>query len=577
MSRESPEIGKVRKYLMNRHSRAATAAIALALALFTVVAYLPVRRNGFILFDDPGYITNNAHVSAGLTRAGLAWALTGTAADNWHPLTWASHMLDVTLFGMDPAAHHLSSLFLHALNAALLFLLLTAMTGRRWRSALVAALFALHPLHVESVAWAAERKDLLSGLFWVLTSGAYLRYARRPGAGRYAALLLCFGLGLLTKPMMVTLPFILLLLDWWPLGRTSVNFRVEGHPGRRTAVRLLAEKVPLFALAIAAGSIVYGIQRGSGAMKELDALPLVARIFNALVSYVRYLEKTAWPFGLSPFYPHPGPGLALGTVFIALGVLLAITMAVRFAGRDRPWLAVGWLWYLGTLLPVIGIVQVGWQAQADRYTYLPLIGVFLALTWETGERCGDGRARRAAAAVALMLLAGLGALTWRQTMFWRDSVSVFTRAVRTTPDNLPAEFLLGKALRQAGNPVEAILHLREVTRINPRYADGYIELGEVLYASGDLEGAIGAYERVLQLKPDSAPTHNNLGYALARLGQTARALKHYEAALRIDPRFALAHENAAMALVQLGRDAEAVEHLRQAGPEADSPPEDRRR
>lgn len=536
--------------------------IALTLVFIAVAAFLPLRRNGFILFDDPAYITRNENVARGLTAAGLAWAFTGAASDNWHPLTWISHMLDVSLFDMNPAGHHLASLLLHAASGALLFLVLAGMTGRRWRCAAVAALFAVHPLHVESVAWAAERKDVLSGLFWVLTMGSYLRYARRPGAGRYAACAACFALGLLAKQMLVTLPLVLLLLDWWPLGRIAPGRHGASFPGSRTPGRLIVEKMPLLALSGAAGAVVFLVQRQSGAVKNFDLIPLVPRVFNAIVSYAGYLGKMAWPFDLSLLYPHPGPGLSLVAVFVSLGALLAVSLAARVAAARRPWLVVGWLWYLVTLLPVSGIVQVGWQSMADRYTYLPLIGIFLLLAWEAGERAATRRARQALSAGVLLLLAGLGALTWRQTLFWHDSVSVFTRAVAVTSDNVMAEYLLGKAQRLAGNPAEAIIHLREAIRINPRFPPSFAEIAPLLFERGDPEGAIRAYERYLQLEPESAPIHNNLGYALARLGRPGRALKHYETALRLDPRHARARANAAEALAALGRDAEAAEQMR---------------
>ena len=560
----SPRDEQATAGVTRRDQRAANFIIALALVVLTVAAFLPVRHNGFILYDDPAYITRNEHVAGGLTGAGLAWALTGTASDNWHPLTWASHMLDVTLFGMQPAAHHLTSLLLHALAAALLFLVLAALTGRRWPSALVAALFAIHPLHVESVAWASERKDVLSGLFWVLTMGAHLRYARRPGAGRYAVTVLCLAFGLLAKQMLVTLPLVLLLLDWWPLGRVAVNLRGPSSPGRRTPLQVLTEKIPLLALAGAAGTVTFLVQRQSGAVKDLGLIPLVPRALNGIVSYVRYLGKAVWPSDLSPLYPHPGPDLSLAEVAACLGVLLAVTLVVRVAGGRRPWLAVGWLWYLVTLLPVIGIVQVGWQGMADRYSYIPLVGIFLLLAWEAGERAASGPVRRVFVAAVLLNLAVLGMLTWRQTALWHDSVRLFGRAVAATPGNVMAEFLLGKAQRIAGNPGAAIVHLREAILINPRFPGSYAELAPLLLERGEFEGAVRAYERSLQLEPGTAATHNNLGYVLARLGRPGRALKHYEAALRIDPRHIRALDNAAAALARLGREAESAEMTRRA-------------
>jgi tetratricopeptide (TPR) repeat protein len=543
-----------------RRSRAPSAAIAAALAVLTVAAFFPVRHNGFILYDDPAYVTRNEHVVPGLTPEGAAWAFTGAASDNWHPLTWLSHMLDVSLFGMDPGAHHLVSVALHAAGAALLFLTLAAMTGSRWRCALAAALFAVHPLRVESVAWAAERKDVLSGLFFVLTLAAYLRYARRPGPGRYAAVAACLALGLLAKQTLVTLPLVLLLLDWWPLGRLAAG----GRPAAATGARLLAEKAPLIALSAAAGAVTFAVQRASGAVKGAEQIPLVPRLFNAVVSCVRYLGDAAWPLRLSPVHPHPGPDLAVGAVLASLAALVAATLVARGLARTRPWLAAGWAWYLVTLLPVIGIVQVGWQGRADRYTYLPLTGVFLALSWEAARLARGGRARAALAAVSVALVATLAALTWRQTGFWRDSVTLFSRAVAVEPGNLMARELLGKAQRVAGDPAAAVDNLRAAKRINPRRPGVDADLGLALLGLGDFAGAAGAFERALQLDPETAAAHNNLGYALLRAGQPRRALAQFEAALRIAPGYGRAHANAAAALELLGRGAEAAEHLRQA-------------
>lgn len=530
-----------------------------ALALLTMVSFWPVHRNAFILLDDPAYITKNQHVAAGLTCEGFRWAFTAAWADNW-PLPCLAHMLDVELFGMNPGAHHLSGLVLHTLTAVLLFAVLRGITGAPGRSFVVAALFAIHPLRVESVAWAAEKKDLVAGFAWVLVMWCYNRYVRRPGLGRYLVVVGAMAIGLTAKPMLVTLPFVLLLLDWWPLGRMR-----PGHPGdasrdRGVLIRLAAEKVPLLALAVGASLVTYFIQSKLGTILNWDTLPLTPRLLNAALSYVRYLGKAVWPFGLSSFYPHPGPDLPVAAALLSAGALLIVSWESLCFREKKPWLPVGWFWYLGTLIPVIGLVQAGLHGMADRYTYLPLIGPALALCWEVGNRLRGGRGRWAVAPIAL-LFAGLSLLTWRQTGYWRDNVSIFSRAVEVTADNMIGEFYLGKAYRLAGKSEEAIPHIRAALRVNSRFPEAWRELGMALAYSGDIQGAVRAYRQALQFDPEDATTHNNLGFALAQFGDDKRALAHYLEAVRIKPLYARAHFNAGLLLAELGRTREAEEHF----------------
>jgi protein O-mannosyl-transferase len=401
-----------------------------ALALLTLAVWLPALRNGFTNLDDPYYVTANPQVLRGITRAGIAWAMTAKVASNWHPLTLLSHMLDCQLFGLDPAGHHATSLLLHLANVLILFAVLCRMTGAAGRSAVVAALFALHPTHVESVAWVAERKDVLSALFWILAMGAWARYARQPSAGRYLLVALLMVLGLAAKPMVVTLPFALLLLDVWPLDRLHLGWR-----------RLILEKLPLLALSAASSLITLRYQQAS--LAPLDVAPWSLRAANALVAYAAYLGKLFLPRHLAVFYPIPLSIPAWQAAGAAL-LLIAITaLAVRRARRE-PWLLTGWLWFLGTLVPVIGLVQVGRQAMADRYLYIPSIGLFLAVVWSVAELGRRHRAVLATAAGAVLL--ALAVMTRVQIGYWSDSATLFRHALAATGDNYLAHIGLGKAL-----------------------------------------------------------------------------------------------------------------------------------
>ena len=510
------------------------AAVALVLAAGVAAVYGQTARHGFLIFDDDLYILANPHVAGGLSWRGFLWAF-GYHAGNWHPLTWLSHMLDAEAFGLWAGGHHLTSAALHAVNAALLLAVLSAMTGALWRPAAVAALFALHPLRVESVAWAAERKDVLAALFWLLATGAYLRYARSPGARRYLAALGLFALGLAAKPMLVTLPLVLLLLDWWPLGRVSP----------RAWRRLLLEKAPFLALSLLSGLVTLRGQTLDLSSLQMDAPDLAARLANAAVATVAYLRSLAWPAGLAPLYPYPRAGLPTPVVAAATAALLAIVAAAALQARRRPWLATGWLWYLVALLPVVGLVQVGGQSRADRYTYLPLVGVAVALAWLAGEAWPRGaRARRIAAAGALLALAALAATSAAYARVWRDGLSLFGHAVRVTEGNYLMLNNLAIVLMEQGRLEEAAGVLREEARANPRRCDAHYNLGQILESLGrhaealpPLERALSCYARGARNPHYVADARYNLARALAGLGRQAEAAEHLRALLRDMPAY----------------------------------------
>jgi tetratricopeptide (TPR) repeat protein len=485
-------------------------------------------------------------------------------------------MLDCQLFGLHPGAHHLTSLFLHLANVLLLFAVLRRMTGAFWRPAFVSALFALHPLHVESVAWVAERKNVLSTLFWLLTMLAYTRYAERPTRARYVLTLLAFALGLMAKPMLVTLPFVLLLLDYWPLDRMAYGGGGDDAPKRArktirpakqrlASSRLVWEKTPFFVLATISSVVTFFVQRRAGAMSNLEAFPLWSRIANALASYLRYVGKMIWPSDLAVLYPHPGTSLSLW--WAAGGGLVVLCLSILFVrvGRRRPYLAVGWLWYLGTLVPVLGLVQVGLQAYADRYTYVPLIGLFIMIAWGVGDLAGRwGHARTVLALLAATALSTLITCTWIQVGYWKDSLSLFTHTLQATNNNYVAHDNLGNALADRGRLEEAISHYTETLRIKPDHAEAYNNWGTALVEQGRFEEAIGRFLQALRIKPDYVEAHSNLGVALERKGRYEEAIAQHLEALRLRPDYAKAHNNLALALAGHGQVAEAMAHYTEA-------------
>jgi tetratricopeptide (TPR) repeat protein len=527
------------------------------LLLATLAAYRGLGSNGFVFFDDDLFVTANPHVQKGLQGESIAWAFTTTHASNWHPLTWLSHMLDVQLFGLDPGKHHRSNLLLHALNALLLLLVLHRLTGALWRSALVAALFALHPLHVESVAWIAERKDLLSTLFWLLTLAAWLAFVRSRRAAPYLLAVLLYALGLMAKPMLVTLPFTLLLLDYWPLGRLPVPLRGQAA----TLRRLLLEKAPLFALSAASCVVTFHAQRAGGAVATLEHISLGDRIANAVWAYGAYLAKTLWPADLAVFYPLPPGGHPAGEVALAVLLLLGLSAgALRLAGR-APYLLTGWLWTLGTLVPVIGLVQVGSQAMADRYTYVPLIGIFLAAAWGLDALvAGHPAARGAAALAAVGALAAMFAATRQQTAYWKDTETLFGRAVAVTSGNWLAHDFIGLSLAFSGQDrmEEAIRHFEEAIGIDPRHPGVHNNLAMALRESGRLDEAVAHYQEALRLRPDAPVPLKNLGTTLLQMGRHSEAVDALARSVRLAPDDSDALLLLGQALEGTGRVSEAL-------------------
>ncbi len=543
--------------------------IMLALAGVTLVLFRPVLGFQFLNYDDNVFVTENPMVLGGLTWGGVREAFLTAPADYWRPLSWVSHMLDVELFGLDAGAHHLTNVLIHALNSVLLFLALLRLTGRQWPSAIVAALFAWHPLHVESVAWIAERKDVLCATFWFLTLLAYERYARNPSVKSYSMVLGCFILGLMSKPMIVTLPFALLLLDYWPLGR----FRRKATPGEplaRTWLRLGLEKLPMLLLAAAASVSAFLKARELGALYPTETFPLGARITNSLVAYEEYIERMFWPADLAILYPLPA-SWAVGRVIVAGAIVAFVTLAVVIWVKKRPFIAVGWLWFLGTLVPVIGLVQVGAQFIADRYTYIPLIGLFMAIVWTTDEILAARHSLRAPAiALVTVLLVACAAGTTMQLRYWRDNMSVFGHAVQVTSGNVIAHNNLGSELAREQRFEEAAHHYGEALRIGQGQWNEPWRVGDkikILYnlalvrsEQGRRDEAASLYSRVLEENPNHAGAHVNLGNLLVDQGKLTNAIVHYETALRVQPRDADAHFNFANVLADLGRAAEAQQH-----------------
>jgi len=547
------------------------AAIYLALTILTWIVFGQTLDHPFVQYDDPNYIYENPEVTAGLTSHGLVAAFTHPHARNWHPLTTISHMLDCQLFGLNPAGHHFSSVLFHTVAVLLLFTVLRAMTGALWRSALVAAVFAIHPLRAESVAWVAERKDVLSAVFFMLTLGAYLHYARQPSVRRYLLVALFFALGLMAKPMLVTLPVLLLLLDYWPLARIQ--------NGTFRWWRIIAEKIPLLVLSLLAGIATLIAQQTT--VNYSDDLPVKWRIGNALLSYVAYLGQIIWPARLAVFYPHVADHLSpWQVVFVAL-VLGGMTALAFLWRRTRPYFIVGWLWYLLALLPVIGFIQVGLQGRADRYTYLPQIGLCIALIWALADWALCSNTRRAILAGATAII--IGTLAWQariQTSYWSSTESLWKHALEVTKDNDVAQYNVAMYLLRRGQLDEAISHYEKALNIRPGDRESHYHLsvallhtslGNALAEKGRLDEAIAHYRQAIELRDDFADAHSNLAALLARKGETAEAIAHYEKALAIPPEDAASHIRLARLFLQLGRKDEAMLHYRRASELTEDP------
>jgi tetratricopeptide (TPR) repeat protein len=562
-----------------------TALICLALALVTTALYWPMTHHNFVNFDDDDYITNNSHVQAGLTWAGVIWAFQTGAAANWHPLTWLSHMLDCQLYGLYPGGHHATNLIFHVANSLLLFLWLRQLTGAVWRSALVAALFAWHPLHVESVAWAAERKDVLSAFFWMLALIAYTRYVtsdqpspRFGTAGKwrvtrtasflsrvtchvspyYFLALFFFACGLMSKPMVVTLPFVLLLLDFWPLNRFQ-----PGSSARSTTY-LIVEKLPFFALTLAASVVTYFVQTSGRALWSSAGLSFSSRVANALWAYDRYISKTFWPVDLSIFYPHPHywpVGLAIGAA-----LLLATWSGLSiWRARPNPYLLVGWFWFLGTLIPTIGLVQVGSQSMADRYMYIPSVGLFILVAWGINDFLNwRPHWRRITTFAGGVALAGCLVCTEIQLSYWQNSIKLFQHAIEVTTDNFVAYTCLGETLSDLGLKKEAMMLCAEAVQISPNSPVAQYNFGMALLQNNRLDEALAHLDAAARLAPHNSEVQYNFGLFLLLHNKPDEAASHFAATLVERPHFAEAHYRLAQALSQQHKSKEAIFHYREA-------------
>ncbi len=540
--------------------------LGIALIIFGVVVwtFLPSLRNGFIDLDDPSYISENIHVRNGFSWSDVGWAFSNSVGGSWHPLTWFSLMLDGQLYGLRPAGHHLTDVLLHASSAVLLFILLRRITGATWKSALVAALFSLHPLRVESVAWAAERKDTLSTFFFMLTLLAYVRYLelsreRSPSTKHFYLLALAlFVCGLMSKPMLVTLPVVLLLLDGWPLGRLRSPLKSSAN------LSLINEKLPFFALAALIAAATLFTQRDLGAVSELSNFPLVNRLGNASLSYWRYLGQMVWPVRLAVFYPLP-LDLDYGRAAVAAFCLLALSVLLLLSIRSKPFLAFGWLWYLITLLPVIGLIQVGQQSHADRYTYIPLIGIFVSLVWLMDRLTGNWSRRWIILApLGLSVVVACVLLTRHQLGYWRDSERLFRRSLAVTQNNAMAENILGTLLVRQGRLDEGLLHLQRAVNLAPLLPHSHNDLGAALGKKGREDEAFKEFLEALRLKPNFPEAHRNVALALDKQGYPNEALTHLHEAVKLKPEYAPAQRNLGTILGKQGWHNEAIEHLREA-------------
>lgn len=536
----------------------------LVFLLTTVLAvYWQVGSHAFLKYDDQAYVVDNPHINSGLTLVNIQWAFTSVYAANWHPFTWLSHMLDVQLFGMNPAGHHLVNVFLHVTNAILLFFLLCRSTGSLWRSAVVAALFALHPLHVESVAWVAERKDVLSTLFGLLTLYFYVGYVEQPSPQRYAGMLIAFIFGLMSKPMLVTLPLVMLMMDYWPLNRFEHGCDTDcTAPGKLPFHHLFIEKAP-FVLLIAASSAItmYAQQRGR-AISTLIESPLSERASNALVSYVGYLGKMLWPHNLSVFYPFP-VGIPLWQPLCAFGLLSAITALVILKRRRYPYLIVGWFWYLCTLVPVIGFVRIGLQAMADRYSYIPLIGIFIMCVWGVSDLVNRVKFRRMVLPfLTAVILTACWLVTWHQLSYWHTTTTLFTHAKESTRNNYMAYYVLGGQLEKEGRLEEALDNFNESVKIAPWYEYARIQRDITMFNQGKLDAAAVKYNEAFLQNPDSLSDRISLGIVMAIQGKLEEAVRNFRIALDYNPLSGEAHYNLALTLGRLGRLGEAEDHYR---------------
>ncbi len=517
--------------------------LVLLLLVITFAVFWQSTGHEFTVYDDNVYVRENLHVNTGLNYRNILWAFTTIEASNWHPLTWLSHMLDCQIYGLNPKGHHLTNILFHIANTFLLWFLLFSATRKYWQSLFVAALFALHPLHVESVAWIAERKDLLSWLFMFGTLIFYTRYTKNSRPLFYVLTLALYLFGLMSKPMLVTLPFVMLLWDFWPLGR----LRLQAPPNENTRVsmrdpaptptllHLILEKLPFFALSLLSSIVTYYAQSHGASVAGAHALPLTFRLVNALVSYAKYIVNMLWPRHLAVIYPLPRT-LTLVQAAVAAFILIGISLVVWRRTRVNPFLPMGWLWYLGTLVPVIGFVQVGRQAMADRYTYIPLIGLFIMISWGIPVLTGRSPYRRPfITAMAVIVLAGSSVSTWMQLGYWKNDITLFTHAIKVVKNNYVAHMNLGLAFFQRDKTEEAIKHYFDALFLRPNADDACFYLGLAFGVQGNLNESITFFRRAIEINPKFADAHYNLGVALARQGRLDEGIRHFTKALQIDP------------------------------------------
>lgn len=550
-------------YMKELIKKNSTLGICLFLIVGTICVYMQTINYDFVGFDDPLYIYENTQIQQGLTFDNIIWAFTTTHAGNWHPLTWISHMVDCQIFGVEPGWHHISNIVFHIANTILLFIVFRRMTDGVWQSAFIAALFAFHPLHVESVAWISERKDVLSTFFWIVTMWYYIGYVHRPSLKRYLLVAVSFSLGLMSKPMLVTLPFVLLLLDFWPLNRFNSQ-RTNDYKApisTKTIPRLVFEKTPLFFLAAISSALTIYAQKIGGAVTSLHVIPLEVRIYNALLSYLKYIEKTFFPFKLAVLYPYPTT-IHLWKVILSSFILLMISFIALKTIKRHPFFLIGWLWYIGTLMPVIGLVQVGRQSIADRYTYIPLIGIFIIIAW--GIPAVLGRYRHNffwITLFAIVLIFHLITLTFKQIGYWKNPLTLYEQAIKVTDDNFLVHTYLGDALYDMGRQKKAIDHYLKAVSMRPEFLDANLKLAIALTSLGHAEEAVNYYSHVLKLKPDWVEVRLNLGKTYEMLGRMREAISQYSQALEIQPDYDKAHFYLGVALGKHGNLELAVKHL----------------
>lgn len=514
--------------------------VYLLLLVLVLFVYAQTRTHDFINYDDETYITSNPRVTKGLNAQNMLWALTASWASNWHPVTWISHMMDIEIHGMNPGAHHFTSMLFHTLNAFLVFFLFRKMTGELWKSCFLAVVFAIHPLHVESVAWVAERKDVLSTFFGLITLWGYVRYVKNPGICRYGLILIFYSLSLMAKPMLVTLPFVFLLLDYWPLRRFDQDIPSEEKSWKRNyglqskAMQFSIEKIPLVVIALGSCFITILVQQRGGAVGAATMFPFWDRVANSLITYITYVKKFVWPFDLAVIYPYPLSFPA--DKIILAGVLLAAVLILGFMGGKRfPYVIVGWLWYVGTLVPVIGLVQIGSQSMADRYTYFPLIGILIVITWVVPDLTAFRVHRRKLIFFAMIFCVCMTLSAHVQTGYWKDSTRLFQHALDVTSGNWIANNNLGCALSQQGHAEQAIPYFQEALRINPEYDDARYNLGLAFVAGNRFNDAISQFSRILVTRPDDKDVHDRLGRIYGLQKRFDKAIDHFTRAIALDP------------------------------------------